>query len=458
MLIAAVLAVVFGALCLVTLASPWPWLAPLVVVGLAGVALLYRRPAWGLLALVALVPLEGLFKELEFSAAKLLGASLIGILALQFLLRHLSENRLRSNLWPLLLLFLLWVVLSFAFSSNPTVSIGNLRELLVGITLFGIMLLVGRDLPLLMLCRLLVVSVALTCAIALFSAKHQVEGRAVGLLQDANYFALLIAIAMPLAALLALRAQRVAGRLLWIAVTLLLCAGLTKTDSRSGLVVLLLALSVGLWHHRARLAAIRPRHMGFIMLGAALLIPLGLMSMPDEYIERIKSLSVLKSGVNAHQDASLGRRASYVLVGGQMIQDDPIFGAGPGTFPVHYAATGYAKAFSERSDNLDIYRRAHNTYLEIFAEMGIPAGLFFLALLLLGWRNFERARKAWLEKGDSEQADLATHLGLAFFSMTLFMLFLSVPNHKLLWFLLGLSWVLRQHAETPAAPARVQPS
>lgn len=455
MLIVAMMGMMLGLACVLALASPWPWLAPMVIGALAVVAFLYRRPGWGLLGLVVLVPLEGLFKELAFSPAKFLGASLIGILLMQLLLRQLPEGRARSNLWPLLLLFLLWVGLSFLFSSNHPASLGNLRELLIGMTLFGIVLLVGRDLPLLPLCRLLVISVAATCLIALFSARHQVQGRAVGLLQDANYFALLITVAMPLAVLLAMRARHWLTRFLWLGLGVVLLAGMTRTDSRSGLVVLLLALLVGLWHHRARLARIRPRHLGFIMLGAALLVPLGLMSVPDDYVERIKSLSILRSGVNAHQDASLGRRASYLLVGGEMIREDPVFGGGPGTFALRYATTGYAKAFSDSSDSLDIYRRAHNTYLEIFAEMGIPAGLLFLALLLMGWRNFERARRAWLDRGERELADLVVHLGLAFFSMTLFLLFLSVPNHKLLWLLLGLSWVLRQQAES-GGPAEVR--
>src|SRR5690554_8158855 len=73
-----------------------------------------------------------------------LGASLIGILLMQLLLRQLPEGRARSNLWPLLLLFLLWVGLSFLFSSNHPASLGNLRELLIGMTLFGIVLLVGQ--------------------------------------------------------------------------------------------------------------------------------------------------------------------------------------------------------------------------------------------------------------------------------------------------------------------------
>lgn len=438
---------IFGSISLFLLASPWPFLAPLAVFAVVALGVLYRRPAWGLLGLAALVPFEGVFKDMEFSGAKLLGASVIGILLLQLVLRQIPRERLQSNLWPLLLLFLLWVFFSLLFSENLGVSLGNLRELLIGMTLFGIALLLGRDLPLLMLCRAVALCVALTCVIAIVSTRHQVGGRAIGLLQDANYFALLIALALPLSALLALHAKGLPGRVFWIGVSILLVAGLTKTDSRSGLMVLLVSVGIGFWHHRARLARIRPRHLGFVMLGIAILAPLALSSLPDHYVERITSLGLLKSGVNAHQDPSIGRRASYLMVGGEMISDNPLVGAGPGTFPIHYANTGYAKAFSTGLVTPELFRRAHNTYLEIFAEMGIPAGLLFIALLCLGLRNYERARLAWLRSGNQIQADIATHLGLGLLTMMLFMLFLSVPNHKLLWLLLGLSWVLRQQAE-----------
>src|SRR5690606_34563248 len=152
---------------------------------------------------------------------------------------------------------------------------------------------------------------------------------------------------------------------------------------------------------------------------------------------------------------SRGRRAASLLVGGAPIRPLPVCGCGAGTCPLRHATPGLAKALSECSLSLLIYRGAANTYVELFAAMRTPAGLLFLALLLMGWRNFERARRAWLDRGERELADLVVQLGLAFFSMTLFLLFLSVPNHKLLWLLLGLSWVLRQQAES-GGPAEVR--
>lgn len=444
-----------GLVCLILLASPWPFLAPGAALGLVGVAMLYRRPAWGLLGIVALVPLEGLFKDSALSGTKLLGAGLILILALQLLLQQLPPDRLRSNLWRFLTGFVVLYFLSLLLTENMGMSLGHLRDLSVGLVLFVITLLVGRELNLMMFCRLITLSVTLTCILAMFSSKYQDQGRAAGMLEDPNGFAMLIAFAFPLALLLVLNSPNWLYKLFWIGCGVLLLSGMTKTQSRSGLVVLFLSLLIGLYHYRAYLPRIRPRHLGFAMLGVAILTPLAIYAIPDAYIARIQSLSVLTDGANGHNDESLGRRASYIVVGSKMIREHPLLGTGPGTFPLNYATTGYAKAFSANRKIGDLYRRAHNTYLEIFSEIGIPAGLLFFGLLGMGLFNMHRARSAWLKRHEWEQANLITHLGIGFLSLTLFLMFLSAPNQKYVWIMLALTCVLRLKAEeSPFTEAR----
>ncbi|HEF4762867.1 TPA: O-antigen ligase family protein [Pseudomonas putida] len=435
-----------GLVCLALLASPYPFLAPGAVLGVVGVAVLYRKPAWGLLGIAALIPLEGFFKDSALSGTKLIGASLAVILMLQLALHQLPSQRLRSSLWRYLSWFLVLYLLSMLNTDDMGMSLGHLRELSVGLILFVITLLIGRELNLDLFAKLVTLGVTLTCALAMFSSKYQDQGRAAGLLEDPNAFAMLIAFAVPLALLLVIRSPHWLHRLFWMGCFILLLGGMTKTESRSGLVVLFLSLMIGVWHYRAHLTRIRPRHLGFAMLGLAIVIPLAIYAMPPGYVERIQSLSILKSGAKA-QDESLGRRASYIVVGSQMIRENPLLGTGPGTFPLHYATTGYAKAFSANRKIGDLYRRAHNTYLEIFSELGIPAGLLFVGMLALGLYNLIRARQAWMRRCNWQQADLLTHLGMSFLSLTLFLMFLSAPNQKYVWIMLALTSVLRLKAE-----------
>lgn len=436
-----------GLVCIALLASPYPFLAPGAVFALVGFTVLYRKPTWGLLGIAALVPFEGFFKDSALSGSKLIGASLAVILMLQLAMHQIPSERLRSNIWRFLLWFLVLYFLSLLNTDDLGMSLGHLRELSVGLILFVITLLIGRELNLDLFARLVTLSVSATCAMAMFSTKFQDQGRAAGLLEDPNAFALLIAFAIPLALLLVIRGPNLLHRLFWGACCLLLLGGMTKTESRSGLVVVALSLLIGGWHYRAQLTRIRPRHLGFAMLGAAIVIPLAIYAMPAGYIARIQSLSVLSAGAKGHDDESLGRRASYIVVGGQMIRENPLLGSGPGTFPLHYATTGYAKAFSANRKIGDLYRRAHNTYLEIFSELGIPAGLLFVGMLGMGLYNLIRARGAWLQRRDWQQADLMTHLGVSFLSLTLFLMFLSAPNQKYVWIMLALTSVLRLKAE-----------
>ncbi|RON19578.1 O-antigen ligase family protein [Pseudomonas frederiksbergensis] len=434
--------------CLGLLASPYPYLAPGAVLGLVAVAVLYRKPAWGLLGIAALVPFEGFFKGSALSGTKFIGASLALILMLQLAIHQIPSERLRSNIWRYLIWFMVLYLLSMINTDNLDMSQSHLRDISVGLVLFVITLLVGRELNLDLFAQLVTLSVTATSVLAMFSTKYQDQGRAAGLLEDANSFALLIAFAVPLAMLLVIRGPNLLHRLFWGACCILLLGGMTKTDSRSGLVVLLLSLMIGAWHYRAQLPRIRPRHLGFAMLGLAIVIPVATYSMPAGYLKRIQSLSILKEGAKS-QDESLGRRASYLVVGSQIIREHPLLGSGPGTFPLHYATSGYAKVFSANRKPGDLYRRAHNTYMEIFSELGIPAGLLFVGMLGLGMYNLIRARHAWLLRRDWEQADLITHLGISYLSLTLFLMFLSAPNHKYLWIMLALTFVLRLKAEEP---------
>lgn len=452
------LALILGLACLLLLASPYPYLAPLAFPALIVLTAFYRQPAWGLLVIVALVPFEGLLAtaagESGLTLNKVLGLVLIISAGLQLLLRQLPAQRLRSNLWPVLAAFLACYLLSLAFSSHLGLSMQNLRQFASSLMLFALAVLFGRDLDLPTLARVVVLSVASTCVVALISTSHQPASRAIGLLTDPNHFALLISVALPLALLLVVRATRWPWRLFWLTQLVLLLAGLGRTGSRSGLLVVLLTAVIAAWHYRDHMKYLLTRHLGWLILALAIALPLSPVLLPESFIQRLEVLTSLKSGVKAYADGSLARRSAYLVVGGQVIAEHPLLGSGPGTFPLQFARSGYAVAFANRPQPEELFREAHNTYLGMLSEVGLPGGLLFASLLLISLRNCQVARRHWLSRDDPERAALATHFGLSCLALACFLFFLSVPNHKYLWVMFGIASLLRLQANDDAAGAQ----
>lgn len=86
---------------------------------------------------------------------------------------------------------------------------------------------------------------------------------------------------------------------------------------------------------------------------------------------------VISTNVEDVTDASVGKRMLIWQGALQMIKDEPLFGFGYGVFP--FVIGSYAPQIKEMD--------AHNTYLILAAEMGIPALLIFLLILVLLIKN-----------------------------------------------------------------------
>ncbi|MBV1883534.1 MAG: O-antigen ligase family protein [Pseudomonadales bacterium] len=440
-------AIVLMAISGVLLLTPYYFLAPGLAVAIIGAFVLFARPEWGLLGLIFLVPFEGFFAGSSFlSGSKLIGMALIGVLALRIVFRSSALNNLSTPLWwGVGGLFIVSIVSSF---ETPYIglSYNTLRQLVIAIILFVITLTVKERIDFLWVMRALVISVAATSGLAILTASDTGDERSTGLLSDPNYFALLLTTAIPLAIFLIFQSRTSLLRIFWAGSLAVLLVAFVKTFSRSGLVVLALVIATMGWHHQKRIPRIHPRQLVlFFIAGVFGLIVVSIV-MPEKYVDRIKSLAGITSGIKSVDDRSLGRRTSYIIVGANALKEHPFFGAGPGTFPTLYAKSGYSIAFNLSEKNPDIFRRAHNTYLEVAAETGLFGIGCFLAAVGLGANNYSRARIIFIRNKDIASADLVTHIGLAYLSVILFLLFLSGTNHKYFWFLLACSHILLGYA------------
>jgi O-antigen ligase len=235
---------------------------------------------------------------------------------------------------------------------------------------------------------------------------------------DSNNFAITALVCLPVAFYLMLE-----GSILWrrlfsagcLAVTLV---AVTLGASRGGFLGLLAGFLYLVLRSR--------RRMRNLILVSALVIPAVLL-LPTSPLHRFLHPTWIDT-------ASVESRTVAWDGGLRMIAAHPLFGVGLGNFKP--LVTQY-----EKSD-IKVQSIAHNTYIEVGAELGLPALLVFLALLVSSFRHLEKVRR---QAKRSEvrlvefvalamEGQLVAYCGAAFF--------LSAQYEKFFWLMLFLSMCL----------------
>ncbi len=232
---------------------------------------------------------------------------------------------------------------------------------------------------------------------------------------DPNYFAISTLLCIPIAFYL-----RSEGHYRWqkmycngcMLITLLT---MVLGGSRGGFLGLLVALVLGLVKSPNRM-----RNLTFAMI---FLLPL-LIVAPASPLQRI-----------FHPDwgseRSVTNHMAAWLAGLHMIRTHPLFGVGLGNFKL------VMPLYEPRNEW--VVSIAHNTYIEIAAELGIPGLLIFIAILFFSYHELGRVCKKTASGGPQllNLASLAIQTGLAGYSVAAF--FLSAEYQKFLWLMIFLS-------------------
>lgn len=185
-------------------------------------------------------------------------------------------------------------------------------------------------------------------------------GGAIGM--DVNDIALVLAVSLPLALGVALRASGFKKIAFWAAAAFIAVV-IMRTGSRGGALALVagvLVLLAGLpWR----------RSIQFALLGVPIALAVWTTA-PESFRERMSSFLAGEEDYN--QTDNNGRIAIWKR-GFRYGVQHPIFGVGPGGFETQ---DGIGKAEMGLSGK---WSAAHNTYVQIFAELGFPGLFFFLA-------------------------------------------------------------------------------
>lgn len=165
---------------------------------------------------------------------------------------------------------------------------------------------------------------------------------------------------------------------------------------------------------------------------------------PPEYWERMRSITGYQ---NEDIRSSSQIRARLWKIGVNMAIKNPIFGVGPLNFP--YQIVEYGADVEPNLNELHYLggRAAHNTFIQVAAELGLPGLFCFMALIIIAYKNansvqrkftsIQRREDYWLQA-----LPLAIKAALVAYCVSNFFLTTSVYPH--VYILSALSFAIRR--------------
>ena len=419
--------------------TPYYYLAPVPALALIAVFWIFRNPALGFYLIVLLIPFAAFRKIGPVNIPWVVSLVVIAVFAFKFVREKRLPSVSRSNLWPLIGLYIIASILSTLFADYPDTARTNLILLVAGygFVVIGMFCLTPESfrthIP-----NLVIWSVGLSTTLAflgyyfglsMFSVEHHGGSlvRSTGGATDPNTLSIMILFTIPFAIHRAFYPGSPGERILMLLIIPVMLLTVASTFSRSGFLIMIISFVLLMHQYRRYL---RPRIMGFFLLFGFCGFVLAIFTVPANFWDR--QLSLL-----SWEDGSLNRRYSYLIVGGDAIARNPLLGSGPGTFIDIYKNSEISRKHTNRE--ADRARRAHNTYLEVLVGTGIFGFLLFMALNIRAVQNFRVAERMFLARGDIELANLAASQRIGYLNLMLFLLTISELNHKFMLLSLVLS-------------------
>jgi putative inorganic carbon (hco3(-)) transporter len=377
------------------------------------------------------------FLEILPSAGGLTIFKLVGALLVVSTLAAASTRRRRGLLavHPLLavslILFVAWAALGILWAESVSAATGSVVRYVLNLALFPIAwVAVWRREHVNWLVITLVFGTAIAAAYGLVSPPSHPPAidtadaaRATGTIGDANQFAAVLVAGLSLALSLALAPVTNfyirAGALL----TAVMCVmAIFLTLSRGGLVALAVAMfaSVAMGGRWRRVIG----SLALLVLLGSIVYFTSFASVPAQ-----QRISTISGGTG---------RTDLWTVGWRMVQAKPVAGIGTGNFQtssIHYLLRPGA---TQRADFIvDTPKVAHNTYLQILAELGIVGFVLFAVIVTYALVCIARAARAFARSGDLQMEILARGLFIGLIGLMTADFFISEMYSKLLWLLLA---------------------
>jgi putative inorganic carbon (hco3(-)) transporter len=252
------------------------------------------------------------------------------------------------------------------------------------------------------------------------------DARPAGPIGDANYFARVLLLALPIAAFLGVGARRRAARVACAVATIVIAFAVLFTYSRGGILTLGCVTALLVLEGRVRVSPVNA------ILAALVIIAL----IPTNVGRRALTMVPLIEGGTI--DDSAEKRWLLLDAGFRIWTDHPILGVGAGNFGRRYPE--YANLVGWNGIDYipaGVRQYPHNLYLELAVEMGLLGLLMFLSLIGAALLALYRSRQILLARGEDANAALVTAVAIAIAGYLVASIFLHSGYERYLWLILA---------------------
>lgn len=255
-----------------------------------------------------------------------------------------------------------------------------------------------------------------------FSRISSASYRPGGTFGDPNYFSLSAIMALPFAYFLIKKSDNIFIKIIIFLMILVYIIALTICMSRGALIGLLCMVIVTI--------LLSDKKFKVLILMAMLCLCMSFF-LPERFIHRISGTKIVTSEEATGDIASTTRRWYLIMAGLKMVRSNPFFGVGLGNF----------KSESIRYEPvLGRPGVAHNSYVELAAELGLPALILYLGIIYFSFRELLD-----LKRKNMEYQLLFSCLIISLVGFIISSLFLTGYNTKLFWIIVFLTIALKNN-------------
>jgi len=267
---------------------------------------------------------------------------------------------------------------------------------------------------------------------------YYAEGfRGGGLSLDSNYYAMLVGLWIPIAVVWAFSRRPRWERLFCAGCLVAMLMGAAIAASRGGFLGLAVAFVYLILRSKHRVRN--------LLIAGAVIFPLSLFALSG----------LLHRFTHPNAGDRFGEQARIIAwkSGVRMIEAHPLAGVGLHNFEKVILQYEDPAWLTGVMDDQPIVSLAHNTYVELTAETGLPGLFSFLIMLIATFCSLERDRRRAQRARRSHLANIALGLQAGLLSFAVSAAFLSAWWEKMVWLLIFLPMCLHRMKMTPKSSA-----